>query len=80
MAKARVVENIAMAIDIPGTNKAQWTNVGVIVEMENGKRFGKINYLPFGWTGKFCLFPVANNNGAKKAGEFPEPLEEEPAF
>lgn len=76
MAKAKIVDNIAMAIDIPGSNKAQWTNVGVIVEMENGKRFGKINYLPVGgWNGKFCLFPVTHD---KKAGEFSESLEEEP--
>jgi hypothetical protein len=84
MAKAQVIYNIAMAIDIPNTNKAQWTTVGVIVKTDNGKLFGKINYRPMKeWDGKFCIFPVATGGGGANkggAGEFPEPLEEEPAF
>jgi hypothetical protein len=80
MAKAQVVYNISIPIDIPETNKAQWTNVGVIVKTDSGKMFGKINFtpLPIGsWSGKFCLFPVTPG-GAKGPGEYQEPLDQEP--
>jgi hypothetical protein len=82
MAKATILYNISIPIDIPNTDKAQWTNVGVIVQTANGKIFGKINFLPVdGWKGNFACFNAPAPGSAKKdtgAGEYQEPLDQEP--
>lgn len=76
--KARILSHIAIPIKIPNSNKSQWTRVGVIVQSANGKRFGKINFIPTaGWDGGFALFEDDRKGAAQ---EFPEQeLDEPPA-
>lgn len=81
--KAKVLYNIAMPIEIPNSGgKAQWTNVGVIVQTAKGTLLGKINYAPMpitSWNGKFSIFPVGSAK-EKKEDNFHDPIDEDPGL
>lgn len=76
----KLLYTIRIPINIQGTTKAKWPQVGAIVQTYNGKVFGRIELIPpSGWDGRFALFLP---NGA---GDFqpdtdipPDKLEEQP--